>query len=79
MFCDRDWVGDLQNAMAMLVTARKAPVKPSWRVTSMLPDPMGRSAATSPRVINMAKVMEMQANSRGQQKWFLRDTKCDGE
>lgn len=50
-----------QNAIEMLVTARKALVNCSSRATSMVPVPMGRSIATSPTVMRTARMMEMQA------------------
>ena len=55
----------------MLVTARKALVKLSWRATSMALEPMGRSTATSPTVMRTARVMEMQARD-GESARFLR-------
>lgn len=56
----------VQKEMAMFVTARNAPVKPSSRATWKLPEPIGRSAATSPTVIKTAVVMDKQAVDKRQ-------------
>ena len=56
----------IQKEMAMLVTARNALVKPSSRAMWKLPEPMGRSAATSPTVMRTAVVMDKQARDKCQ-------------
>lgn len=52
---------DLQKAMDMLRTGRKAVVKPVDLAMLMLPSPMGRSMHTSTMVMMTAVVMDKQA------------------
>lgn len=52
----------LQNATAMLVTAKNALVNGTARATWMDAEPIGRLTATSPTVIRVAIVMDKQAD-----------------